>query len=480
MTIAAERPVIAVDCVCGRAVRSVVATNEPERHRARALADLAAALPPLDRFDRLDCRIERVVTTPDFHPGKPVPVGVVVDMVGGMMPHLIGNDIGCGMRMIVLHDVDEADLTPGLDGHLRHVHFQGGRGIALTGHDRRAALREGIPGLLESLGASRKGLLATLDMASAWRDVDRTADDGFFATEAVDPDFAAFIDGGSAYRHDAIFGTIGGGNHFVEFGVVESIADGQFAAVAGLRRGTMVLVVHSGSLDFGQRVGSSIRQALNSPGRRGDARILDSRCMPQLAARYANGLANAANAAFVNRLLIGLSAIEALQRTLGRSVGHHLVYDAPHNTIWREGETFRHRKGACPARGPGQLVGSPYQWLGEPVILPGSMGDGTWLLRGLGDADGLQSAAHGAGRRLSQQEARGQARAPSTLRVVGPVDLSSAALKSRPDIRREVEGRLTEEAPDAYKPIENVVTPMVDAGLVGRVAKIRPVLTVKG
>lgn len=108
------------------------------------------------------------------------------------------------------------------------------------------------------------------------------------------------------------------------------------------------------------------------------------------------------------------------------------------------------------------------------------MGEGTWLLKGLGNMEGMQSAAHGAGRRLSRQEARGQVRAPCNLRVVGPVDLSSAALKARPDIRREVEGRLNEEAPDAYKPIESVVTPMVEAGLVGRVAKIRPVLTVKG
>ena len=157
-----------------------------------------------------------------------------------------------------------------------------------------------------------------------------------------------------------------------------------------------------------------------------------------------------------------------------------LVYDAPHNVIWKEGDIFRHRKGACPARGVGQLGGSPYQWLGEPVILPGSMGDGTWLLKGNGSKDSLESAAHGAGRRLSRRDARAQAVVPTGLHIVGPLDLDSPDLRGRPDILKDVGGRLKEEAPAAYRPIDSVVTPLVEVGVVGRVARIRPVLTVKG
>jgi len=472
---------VAHACVSGHAVRSVIPASEPERQRTRALSDLADALPLIDELPKASCQIASVVTTPDFHAGKPVPVGVVVDMFGGMMPHIIGNDIGCGMRMIALPDVDVTDLKAELDAHLRHVYFQGGRDVSLSGRDRHAILREGIPGLLENLTrGSRKGLLASLNLDASWRDVDRSADDGYFATSGVDADFAAFADVGGGRRHDAIMGTIGGGNHFVEFGVVDRVEDGQFCSVAGVRAGTVVIVVHSGSLDFGQRVGTSIRQKLRQSVVARDNRVLSIEKLPQLADRYANGLANAVNAAFVNRFLIGLSAIDALQRTLGRVVEHHLVYDAPHNTIWRQGEIFRHRKGACPARGVGQLAGSPYQWLGEPVILPGSMGDGTWLLRGRGCKAGLESAAHGAGRRLSRQDARSQAVIPAELRVVGPLDLNSPTLRGRPDILREVSGRLKEEAPAAYKPIDTVVEPQVEAGLVSRVARIKPVLTVKG
>ena len=157
-----------------------------------------------------------------------------------------------------------------------------------------------------------------------------------------------------------------------------------------------------------------------------------------------------------------------------------LIYDAPHNVIWSDGNTYMHRKGACPARGQGFQHGSPYEWLGEPVILPGSMGDGTWLLRGLGNEDTLQSAAHGAGRRLSRQEARAEANHPADLRVITPINLNAPEVRSRADIVREIVGRLKEESPDAYRPIENVVAPMEDAAMVNKVAKIRPVITVKG
>jgi tRNA-splicing ligase RtcB len=305
-------------------------------------------------------------------------------------------------------------------------------------------------------------------------------DSGVFETSGIDPNFLEYGDLYVGNRHDAILGTIGGGNHFVEFGVVDHIEDGQFANAAGLRKRQLVIVVHSGSLDFGQNAGSSAKERMNLLKGVGDPRIVSLSQEPHLAERYINAHANAVNVAFVNRLLIGLIAVEALQRTLGRQVGHHLVYDAPHNTVWRDGDRIRHRKGACPARGVGELVGSPYEWLGEPVVLPGSMGDGSWLLKGLGCAEGLQSAAHGAGRRLSRQDARGEAVIPQELRVVGPLDLQSVALKGRTDIVSEAEGRLKEEAPAAYRPIESVVTPMVDAALVGRVARVRPLLTVKG
>jgi tRNA-splicing ligase RtcB len=316
-------------------------------------------------------------------------------------------------------------------------------------------------------------------MSAAWRDIDRMSDAGAFPTTSVDPDFREYGAIDNDFRYDAILGTIGGGNHFVELGAIESVLDGGYAGACGIRKGAVVLVVHSGSLDFGQRVGSAAREKMRAARAvDGEERIvgLDD----PLFLRYLNGHSNAANIAFVNRFLIGLAAVEAVRRTVGHDISHRLVYDAPHNTVWESGGTVRHRKGACPAAGIGTLRGSPYEWIGEPVILPGSMGDGTWLLRGCGSADGLFSSAHGAGRRLSRQEARSAPRTAGDLRIVGPIDPYDPAVRGRRDILAELEGRLSEEAPAAYRPIDLVVDPMVDAGLVARVAKVSPILTVKG
>ena len=144
-------------------VVSIVARREPAAQQARAYADLAEAIPPRAAFDAVGASVETIVTTPDFHSGKPVPVGVVTAIRGAVLPHVIGNDIGCGMRMLVVHGATSNDILQSLDGHLRHIYFQGGRDIALTGHNRHALLREGLPGLLESMAAGRKGLLEKLD-----------------------------------------------------------------------------------------------------------------------------------------------------------------------------------------------------------------------------------------------------------------------------------------------------------------------------
>lgn len=468
------------DKVGGHKIRSVVARGEPDRHRMRALADLESALPSAEAMAVRGSCIRTVVTMPDFHPGKPVPVGVVVDTEGAVLPHLIGNDIGCGMRMLVVDGLMEDDLAdPSIERHLRHIFFQGGRNIALRGRDRRAILRDGMPGLVNEMSSGRSGLLAKLDLMAAWNDLDRMSGAGAFPATEIDPDFLPYGAIDDTFRHDAILGTIGGGNHFVEVGIVDRVVDGAFAQVCGVHKGAVVIVVHSGSLDFGQRVGSATREKLRKvPGQDGETRIIPHE--HPLFPRYINGHANAANIAFANRFLIGLAAVEALSRACGRELGHKLVYDVPHNTVWENNGVVRHRKGACPASGPESLKGSPYHWSGEPVILPGSMGDGTWLLKGLGSEEGLASSAHGAGRRLSRQEARGMPRHNGNLRVVGPVDPNDPRVRGRRDVLSELEGRMLEEAPAAYRPIDLVVDPMVEAGLVGRVAKVRPILTVKG
>jgi len=168
---------------------------------------------------------------------------------------------------------------------------------------------------------------------------------------------------------------------------------------------------------------------------------------------YLDGMGNAANFAFANRLFLGLMAVRAIEEASGRSIASKLVYDAPHNLVFRDGDTCLHRKGATPAHGP-----TDTDWLGKPVIIPGSMGASSYLLAGSGNEAALESACHGAGRALS----RGRAAHASRERFV------------------EATARVMEEAPYAYKAVEPVVDSVEEAGIARKVARLWPLCTVKG
>ena len=466
------------------------AQKEPEKQLTKALSDLAAALPTASALAAHadSCSVESIAITPDFHGGKPMPVGVVTQTTDFLMPHAIGNDIGCGMRSVVLPEITEQDVVenrPALMKSLRHVFFQGGRHLSLSGRQRRAILRDGLIGLLETLADHHDGLLGYYDRAQCEAELDHTCDLGAFAADDVVDAFDAFCGEADDVRRDSVLGTIGGGNHFVELQVVERIADNASAHCYGLAEGQIVVTVHSGSLGFGQNVGTTVAEQLRAAwsGRTGaDVRVLAlSGPTAGIVENYLAGLANATNAAFANRLFLGLATIKALSDVLGRRFDHRLIYDAPHNVIWRQApDQFLHRKGACPARGPQDLGGTPFAHVGEPVILPGSMGDATWILAGCGSGDTLSSSAHGAGRRLTRQEARREPFAREDLSVVGPIDLDDPQVRRRPDIVAEARERLAEEAPNAYRPIDNVVGAMVAQSVVRPVARLRPLVTAKG
>jgi tRNA-splicing ligase RtcB len=196
---------------------------------------------------------------------------------------------------------------------------------------------------------------------------------------------------------------------------------------------------------------------------------------------------NAANFAFGNRLCLGLMVVRALSEVLRRRVEARLVYDAPHNLIWESegcGDRFIHRKGATPAVGPDPFE-SPFQYTGHPVIIPGSMGAGSYVLAGAGNDALLASACHGAGRSLT----RGRSshvdddtylRAMAPLRVVTPIDPADPIVRRRRDVLLKYHRRMKEEAPYAYKPVTPVVQSVEDAGVARRVARLWPLVTVKG
>jgi tRNA-splicing ligase RtcB len=176
-------------------------------------------------------------------------------------------------------------------------------------------------------------------------------------------------------------------------------------------------------------------------------------------------------------------------RTVFGDVAAPLLYDAPHNLVWREqldGETiYLHRKGATPARGYEQMAGTPFAYYGEPVLVPGSMGASSFILAGRGNPESLWSASHGAGRVLSRGAAlKGNEEAFAEFlkrfRVVTPVDFRRVDLQMRRDILDKKLDDIKMEAPFAYKGIGPIVRTLTDAGIAQPVAELKPLMTIKG
>lgn len=449
-------------------------------------------------------KLERVVLTPDFHRGSGIPVGTVAQARGFVVPQAVGNDVCCGMRLIAT-DITRGELAAHLDDverALREVFFQGKREISMSPRQREALLREGLWGLYETRGDNAgDGLWKYYDARAQEADLARVHFQGVVPAKGLFA-FGDYVkSSGAQNARDSQIGSIGGGNHFVEMQSVEQVLDGTTAHAWGVREGTVTLMAHSGSVGLGHAVGGYFLD---------QAKAIYPRELPHpehgfyavptrgphaaLAAKYLDAMHNAANFAFGNRLFLGLMAVRVLSEVLGRQVEAKLIYDAPHNLIWaddkpgaseEERDVHLHRKGACPALGPDPASTGPFRFTGHPVIIPGSMGASSYLLAGRGNTASLCSACHGAGRALS----RGQSRNAdedlyrdtfSRLRVVTPIDPKSAAVRLRRDVLAQYHDRLKEEAPYAYKDITPIVQTVEDAEVAGRVARLEPLLTIKG
>lgn len=455
---------------------------------ARAVDDVRARVPSF--FGDAPAAIDRVALTPDFHEGSLVPVGTVVRARHFCVPRAIGNDVCCGMRLLVTDLPAEAldPHWPDLRRRLRAIFFAGERDIPMSPRQREALLRDGLPGLLRyGEDNADRGIWRRLDRRAASDDLARTHAEGSFATRRLFG-FEGLVDSsGEVDGRDPQIGSVGGGNHFVELQRVERLFDGHAARAWGISKGCLAIMVHSGSVGLGHAVGGHFMdrareifpKAIRDPKGGFHPLPLDGPRAEE-GLFYLDGMGNAANFAFANRLFLGLMAVRAIEEATGRTVGHRLVHDAPHNLVFREGEHALHRKGATPAHGPDGDA-----WLGKPVIIPGSMGAASHLLAGEGHEGSLSSACHGAGRALSRGKAAHVPRetferAMERIRVVGPIDLSDPRVALRRDVVEKLTRRVMEEAPYAYKPVEPIIDAVVGAGIARRVASLAPLCTVKG
>jgi tRNA-splicing ligase RtcB len=272
--------------------------------------------------------------------------------------------------------------------------------------------------------------------------------------------------------------------------VVEEVLDPETAAVFGLRQGCLAVQIHCGSRGLGHQVCTDYVQELQAVVRRYGIELPDRElvCAPMDSPEgqaYLGAMRAAANFAFANRQILTHSARRAFEEVFaGKLKGWELrqVYDIAHNmgkieTHEVEGKRLKvcvHRKGATRAFGPGSPDLPPeYQSTGQPVLVPGSMGTASWVLSGteMSMARSFGSCCHGAGRVMSRSKAKREIRGDELRR-----ELERDGIR----VRAGSMPGLAEEAPQAYKDVDEVVETVTAANIARKVARLRPVAVVKG
>jgi len=418
---------------------------------------------------------------PDCHYGYGFPIGGVAafDVAEGVIsPGGVGYDINCGVRLMRT-DLEEADVRPRLDALTDQIFRDVPAGVGEKGKVRlnEAELRQVLT--QGSRWAVKQGYGEPAD-------VETTEERG--CLDGADPDA---VGERALKRGLPQLGTVGAGNHFLEIQRVDQIFDARAAGRMGIEApGQVVVMIHTGSRGFGYQVCDDSLGPMQRAADKYGIELPDRQlaCAPvdsQEGQRYYAAMACAANYGWANRQIIMHWIRQAIERVMGMGavrLGLRLVYDVAHNVAKLEdheveGATRRlcvHRKGATRAFGPGRSeVPAVYRDLGQPVIVPGDMGTASWLLVGTDVAmrETFGSTCHGAGRVMSR----------------------TAALKARHgrEVRAELEARgitvrsaglktLAEEAPEAYKDVDRVVTVTHEAGISCRVARMTPLAVVKG
>jgi len=283
-------------------------------------------------------------------------------------------------------------------------------------------------------------------------------------------------------RQRAEMGTLGSGNHYLEVQRVAYVLDEAAAAAYGLVAGEAVVGIHCGSRGLGHQIGTDFLMSMAAEASRHGLRPPDRElaCAPiasELGRSYLGAMRAAVNCALANRQILTHLARQAFAAVLPEA-DLSLIYDVSHNTCKVETHGGRelhvHRKGATRAFGPGHPdLPAPYRAVGQPVLIGGTMGTASYILAGTKRSEDLawSSACHGAGRAMSRHEA---ARRWSGRRVVA--DLAARGILVRSPSLRGV----AEEAPGAYKDVTAVVEAADRAGLARAVARLEPMVCVKG
>jgi tRNA-splicing ligase RtcB len=425
---------------------------------------------------------KKVLATADIHVGFGIPIGAVLGMENAIMPPAVGYDINCGMRLLSTPfskgDIDTDKIAVDI---ARDIPLgEGKENLRLDKSQVDAVISKGvaaIPILAEKTGHR---VWEAFDPDQFADDIQRIEENGHLPAESTAIPACAIKRGGNQ------LGTLGGGNHFIEIQYVQEIFAKDLAEKFGLFNNQLVVMIHSGSRRFGYEIADEyMNVAARSPESADKRKMLSYLSTESKAGKnYIKAMGAAANFAFTNRHIMALSVRRCFNRMFG-PVKLPLVYDVAHNMAKLETHNGRHlwvhRKGATRAFGPKQMAGSIFADTGQPIITPGSMGTASYLLVGTGDSEeSLNSVNHGAGRIMSRSAARGKARKG---RIIAPAQITDDEFKrSMKGIKliTSDKSKIKEEAPGAYKDIEEVVRIVIECGWAKAVARMVPLAVLKG
>ena len=403
----------------------------------------------------------------DWHFGYGFPIGGVLatdvewgEQGGSISPGGVGFDINCGVRLMALDcSVDDIPNIDKLAGRLNGRIPSGGSGKG--GLD---ISRQDLDDIIS------RGSDAMVDLGFAHQDdLKNIESNGVLETDEG-------VSERAMARGLKALGTLGSGNHFLELQTVQSIEEGN---PYNLFEGQVMCMIHSGSRGLGHQVCTDHVRSLEDKYRSRDGiwhseewgfEIQDR----QLAAApihskdgesYLDAMNGAANFAFANRSALTHRLRQALAAEF--EVETNLLYDVSHNIAKIEDHEINGKSCTCCVHRKGATRAMP----GQPVLVPGDMGTGSWLLEGVSGNRAFASSCHGAGRLMSRSEAKRQIDGKALKR-----ELESRGIR----VHANTPNIMSEEAPDAYKDVDEVIRLSNSAGLTRPIARMSPLAVIKG
>ena len=422
--------------------------------------------------------VGRSLAMPDIHQGYGFPIGGVAatmpDEGGVISPGGVGFDINCGVRLLA-SSLSLDDVRPKVrelvNQLFRDVPAGAGRGgpIQVSHQDLERVMLEGAAWMVD------KGYGEPDDLTHC-------EESG--AIDGADP---SSVGDRPRKRGMSQLGTLGSGNHFLEVQYVEQIYEPQVAAKFGIAVGQIVVLIHSGSRGFGHQVCTDYLKDMDEAMRRYGINVPDRQlaCVPvhsREGQAYLGAMRAAANFAWANRQGMTHFTRKAFQRIFGERASMRVVYDVCHNIAKlerhkvndRDRKVLVHRKGATRAFPAGRPeVPEVYKSVGQPVLIPGSMGTASYVLVGAEGSlkETFGTTCHGAGRVMSRTAAK-----KSPLAQNARERLEERGIF----VRSETRDGISEEIPEAYKDVDEVINVVHSAGLSKRVARLRPIGVIKG